>query len=29
MKFYFKYLKILHAKSNHLDYIYNMPQSIE
>lgn len=24
-----RYLKILHAKSNHLDYIYNMPQSIE
>jgi len=24
-----RYLKILHAKSNHLDYIYRMPKSIE
>lgn len=24
-----RYLKILHSESNHLDYIYNMPKSIE
>jgi hypothetical protein len=24
-----RYLEILHAKSNHLDYIYKMPKSIE
>lgn len=24
-----KFLKILHAQSNHLDYVYNMPHSIE
>jgi len=24
-----RFLKILHSKSNHLDYVYNMPKSIE